>query len=225
MVQVSKLKKLLLVFLITALDLLCGPFLLMVLGRWGYPTYSVTQFDEYPGKVLLQTILLSVYFLILFLSFRYILKNNFLRDMGLLVNTHVQLQYLSLLGILLVISAAIAVRRTEKPFLILYGLFYFVFAVGFTEEFLIRGACVYLLKEFPWQIKYLLPNFLFAMLHIFAYTGFEPLTLEIFREFVTTQLWTLMASGCCLQLLKECTGTLWVPILIHGLMDFCITFL
>ena len=223
--KASKVKNICLVFLITALDLICGPFLLVVLGRQGYTTYSVTDFEQYPGKVLLQTVFLSVYFLILFLSFRGILKENFQKAMGFCTETPFQVQSLSLLGILLAIAAALAIRRTEKPGLILYGLFYFVFAVGFTEEFLIRGVCVYLLKDFSWQVKYLLPNFLFAMLHVFAYAGFEPLTVEIFREFAVNQLWTLTASGCCLQLLKDRTGTLWVPILVHGLMDFYITFL
>ena len=225
MTKALKVKNICLVFLITALDLLCGPFLLVALGRRGYPTYSVTDFQQYPGKVLLQTVILSAYFLILFLSFRGILKQNFKRAMGLLAETPFLLQCLSVLGILLVMAAALGIRRTGQPGQILYGLLYFVFAVGFTEEFLIRGVCVYLLKDFSWQVKYLLPNFLFAMLHIFAYAGFEPLTVEIFREFAVNQLWTLMASGCCLQLLKDRTGTLWVPILVHGLMDFYITFL
>ena len=220
-----KMKKIGLVLLITALDLLFGPFLLVVLGRMGYPTYSVTEFEQYPGKVLLQTALLSTYFLILFLIFRSVLKEKFSKAMGLRAETSLQIQWLALMGILLVIAAAVGIRRTEKPIQILYGLFYFVFAVGFTEEFLIRGVCVYLLKDFSWQVKYLLPSFLFAMLHIFAYAGFAPLTLDLFKEFAVNQLWTLMASGCCLQLLKDRTGTLWVPILVHGLMDFCITFL
>ena len=225
MEKLSKLKNLLLVFLITALDLLCGPFLLVTLGRWGYPRYPVTEFERYPREVFLQMVILSAYFILLFLTFYCILKKNFFKDMGLSVHTPLQMQWLSFLGILLVIAAAVGIRRTEKPALMLYGLFYFVFAVGFTEEFLIRGVCVFLLREFPWQVKYLLPNFLFAFLHIFAYAGFEPLTLEICRDFAFHQLWPLMASGCCLQLLKDRTGTLWVPVLIHGLMDFYITFL
>ena len=195
MAKASEMKNVGMVFLITALDLLCGPFLLVIMGRMGYPAYSVTEFEQHPGKVLLQTALLSVYFLILFFTFRCMLKENFPKAMGLCAETPSQLQWLSMLGILLVIAAAVGIRRTEKPVQILYGIFYFVFAVGFTEEFLIRGVCVYLLKDFSWQVKYLLPSFLFAMLHVFAYAEFEPLTLEILREFALHQLWPLMASA------------------------------
>ena len=220
-----KVKNLVLVFLVTALDLCFGPFLLVLLSRGGYSAYAVTDFEQYPGKVLMQTAMLSVYSLGLLLVFGCILKRNFGKAMALEIRTYHQLRSVFLLGILLLAAAAVGIKRTGKPLVILYGLLYFVFAVGFQEEFLIRGVCVHLLKDFPWQIQYLLPNFLFAMLHIFAYGGFEPITLEIFKEFVSTQLWTLMASGCCLQLLKERSGCLWVPIMIHGLMDFYITFL
>ena len=225
MEKASKAKNLILVFLVTALDLCFGPFLLVLLSRGGYSTYAVTDFEQYPGKVLMQTAMLSAYSLGLLLVFWYILKRNFAKAMALEIRTPLQLRIVFLLGILMLAAAAVGIQRTGKPCMILYGLLYFAFAVGFQEEFLIRGVCVHLLRDFPWQIQYLLPNFIFAMLHIFAYGGFGPITMEVFKEFVSTQLWTLMASGCCLQLLKDHSGCLWVPIMVHGLMDFCITFL
>lgn len=225
MKRASKIKNLLLVFLITALDLCFGPFLLVLLNRAGGQTYSVADFEMYPWKVLLQTATLSMYSVVLLLIFWRSLGHNFGKAMALEIHTPAQIQSVALLGILLVIAAAVGIRRTGKPLMILYGLLYFVFAVGFAEEFLIRGVCVHLLRDFPWQVQYLLPNFLFAMLHIFAFGGFAPISLDVFTAFVRTQLWTLMASGCCLQLLKNHTGSLWVSILIHGLMDFCIAFL
>ena len=225
MERILKFRNLLLVFLVTALDLLSGPFLLFVLKNRGIQIYSATQIARYPAQVLAQNLLLCIYPLVLFLICRRLLKESFGRAMCLRLVSPSQWSWTGLLTMLLVIAAALGIRRTGEPVKILYGAVYFVFAVGFAEEFLTHGVCVYLLKDFPWQIRYLLPNFLFALAHVLAFSGFRPVSGPMFLEFVQVQFWPLMASGCCLQLLKDRTGTLWVPVLIHGLMDFCMTYL
>ena len=221
----TKLKNLCLEFLTAGLDFLGGPLLLFFLRSRGIRTYAASQFFQYPVEVLKQTLLISICFFLIFGAFLLALRKNFLKSMGLEISGSFQIGCVSVLILLLVMAAAFAVRRTEDPRQIFWNLCYYVFIIGLPEEFVFRGACPWLLRSFPWQVRYLLPNFLFAMIHVVAFGRFEPLTSEIFSEFLLTQMPGLMASGCCLQLMKERTGTLWTSILLHGLMDFSILFL
>ena len=225
MTAFSKFKNLCLVFLIAGLDFLGGPLLLYYLRSRGIRTYSVSQFFQYPAQVLQQNLLISVCVILVLFSFLLVLRKKFWKAMGLKIENDLQLFSMGAAVFLLVMAAAFGIRRTGNPREIFFNLFYYVVFIGFTEEFIFRGACSWLLRYFPWQIRYLLPNFLFATIHILAFSRFEPVTLPILLQFLKVQMPGLMASGCCLQLTKDYTGTLWVPVLLHGLMDFSILFL
>ena len=216
--QKGKWRNFLLVFVFSGLDLLSGPWLLLQLKTRGYRIIPPAHASEDPGLFLLQTILLSAYSVFLVLGCRAVLKERFGKAMGLSLKG----SRLLVGGLVLFLAGVlgIGIRRTGDGLTMVLGFIYFVFAVGFTEEFLYRGLCVWLLKDFPWQVRYLLPNFIFAMLHIFAYNQFMPLNSGDVIRFMTSEMPVLMASGCCLQILKDRTGTLWVPILLHGALDF-----
>ena len=75
--------------------------------------------------------------------------------------------------------------------------FYYLVFIGFGEEFLCRDVCTDFLWEASPPVRYLVPNLCFAMLHLFARTG-----------------WGVIA--------KEKSGSLWLPVLLHALMDYSV---
>ena len=103
---------------------------------------------------------------------------------------------------------------------VLYGLLYYTAFIAFTEEFVVRGICVRLLKGETAWLRYLWPNCLFVAMHFFAYADWNEITADYALRFFTGSFLGLMAVGCVFQLLREKTGTLWVPILIHAALDF-----
>lgn len=214
-----------LVFLITGLDLIFGPFLLYFMKNSGVSICSPAHASDYPLRLLLQCLVLSAYSITLFLVFLIRLKGDFPKAFSLSVQGKIQWLWVGGLLCLLAVMVLVSIQRTGDPVLIFLNLIYYVVFIGFAEEFLIRGVCVYLLREMPWRVKYLLPNFLFALLHIFAFNHFAPLTPASVLGFLTSDVLGLMASGCCFQLLKDRTGTLWVPVLLHGMLDFSTVFL
>ena len=225
MTKLQKGKAILMVLLVTGLDLLFGPFLLYLLKVSGVETYSVLGASDHLPQVLLQTLVLSAYSIVLLTVFIVKYKKKFPEIFFLKVRGPVQWIWVGVLMLMLILMTGIGIQRTGDPGTILFCLGYYVLAIGFTEEFLIRGVCVHFLRDFSWQVQYLLPSFLFAMLHVFAYNGFMPLELHDLWRFMTSEMLGIVACGCCFQLVKERSGTLWVPILLHGILDFSACFL
>lgn len=64
------------------------------------------------------------------------------------------------------------------------------------EELLVRGICVYLLKDENNYIRYLVPNILFAAMHLFSYTNWGKITLVYVFSFITSQMLGLILTGC-----------------------------
>ena len=216
----GKTSKIALVFLITGLHFLLGPGILYLFREIGIPVYSVEAISDRPGSFLMQTLLLSAYSFLLMGIAAGKLKKEFPDAMGLRVHGRLQWTWLAVLAALFAIEFLIGIRKNQNFFYLLFSLLYYMAAIGITEEFVIHGLCVYLLRDLPWTVKYLLPNFLFAMLHVLAFNGFAPLGWTVVWDFLRSQMPILLASGCCLQLIKDRTGTLWVPILLHGFIDF-----
>ena len=65
-------------------------------------------------------------------------------------------------------------------------------------------------------------EFLITALYLFVYTGWDGITGADAVRFVTSGLLGYALMGCVFQLLKEKSGTIWLPVLLHGLMDFSI---
>lgn len=59
---------------------------------------------------------------------------------------------------------------------ILYNLLYYTVFIALEEELLVRGVCVYLLKDENNYIRYLVPNILFAVMHLFSYVNWGKIT-------------------------------------------------
>ena len=72
-----------------------------------------------------------------------------------------------LLFLLLIVTAAALIVKPDK-ITVLYSLFYYTVFIAFCEEFVVRGVCVGLLRDEPAAVRYLVPNILFAAMHVFA---------------------------------------------------------
>lgn len=210
------------VIIVIGLELLFGPGLIYLLNSRGIEIYSVSTASEHPGAILLQWGIISIYPAILSLLVWKWRKNSFLHDMYLEIHGKRQKIFIIILSIILALMSIIAIEKTRDFLLVALNLLYYLVVVAFTEEFILRGICPFLLKDFPKPVIYLLPNVLFALLHIFAYNGFHTLNMEYVMQFMSSQMLGLILCGIIFQLLKEYTGTLWIPVLIHCILDFSI---
>lgn len=210
---------------ICALDLLCGAGYMCFINTHGGTLLSVRQASDNLRGILTQGLITTACPFFLFLSSLFILKNNFLDAMFLRIRGKKQIIPVALLAFVLMAMTVTCFIIKEDRVTILYNLFYYLVLIAFTEEFVVRGLCVYLLKDFSWKIRYLIPNMAFGFMHIFAYANYGNLTADYILHFLTSSLLGLVASGCLLQFLKEKSGTLWVPVIVHAICDYSAIFL
>ena len=106
---------------------------------------------------------------------------------------------------------------------ILVSLLYYLVVIAFPEEFVTRDACTWFLRDSSWPLRYLLPNGIFALLHLFLYAEWGEIGAEVLIRFFTTgTFFGYVSMGCLFQLFKEKSGSLWLPVLLHGLMDYSV---
>ncbi len=106
---------------------------------------------------------------------------------------------------------------------ILASLLYYLVVVAFSEEFVIRDACTWFLRDNSWPLRYLLPNAIFALLHLFLFAEWGEISGEVLIRFFTTGTFLgYVLMGCLFQLFKEKSGSIWLPVLLHGLMDYSV---
>lgn len=181
---------------------------------------SVRDASSAFGTALTQQLILAAVPILLLLIAWFVLKDRFAKEMPLTVSGKKQWTIVLILIGVLLCETIVALIIKGDPGTVLYSLLYYTVFIAFTEEFVIRGVCVRLLKkEKPW-LRYLWPNCLFAMLHFFAYANWGEITASYALRFFTGRFLGLVAAGCGFQFLKEKSGTLWVPILLHAAMDF-----
>ncbi len=167
-----------------------------------------------------QTFVTILFPIVLFVLFVFLLKKEFPSRMyfnlkGKWQRISVAILCFAILGI----TIYCLITKTDN-LTILFNLVYYVVAVAFVEEFVVRDVCTDLLRSYTWPIRYLVPNICFAFMHIFSYAHFQPITGSFLLHFVTSGINGLVFMGCVFQLLKEKSGTIWIPILLHALMDF-----
>ena len=128
---------------------------------------------------------------------------------------------LILTAILGAVTVFCLITKADK-ITILYNLLYYTVFIAMEEELLVRGICVYLLKDENNYIRYLVPNILFAAMHLFSYTNWGKITLVYVFSFITSQMLGLILTGCIFQYLKEKSGTIWIPVLVHAILDYMV---
>ena len=206
---------------ICALDLLCGVgYLYYVNMRGGTIFYASHASDNICGTLRQGLIVAACPFLLFLISLS-VLKKDFWGEMYLRICGKRQaLTIVLLISVLAIMTVAGLILKEDKA-TILYNLFYYLVLIALTEEFVVRGVCVYLLKDFSWKVRYLIPNVVFGIMHIFAYSNYRNLSPNYIIHFLSSNL---LAAGCLFQFLKEKSGTLWVPILIHAICDYSVIF-
>lgn len=154
----------------------------------------------------------------------FVLRKTFVADMYLGMKTKEQKMAVAILAVVLIAMFGMLLALKSDKVTVLYNLFYYLFFVAFFEEFVVRGVCVHILKDFSPIYRYLVPNICFAMMHIFVTYGYEKLMISHVLQFLMSGIWGYVLIGCLFQLLKEKSGTLWVPILVHTILDFLAVF-
>ena len=160
--------------------------------------------------------------LCLFLLFAALLKRDFPERMYLTLRGRWQrIAALVLAAGIFGLTAYCLIVKEDRT-AVLYSLFYYVVFIGFGEEFVCRDVCTDFLRNAAWPVRYLVPNLCFAMLHLFERTGWGTVTGADLVRFLTADLAGLTVSGCLFQLFKERSGTIWLPVLLHALMDYSV---
>lgn len=220
--HLSKPMRLAAVFLISAAFALLGPGLLAWIAQHvdaSFP-YSIQQASQHLLPLFLQHLLLSLFPIALMVLSALVLKKDFGAVLGLRLKGPGQITAVSILAGILGLMTLFGIVYSGDMVGTLYSLLFYLVVVAFEEEFIFRGLFGALLKDFSAPVRYLLPNTLFALPHIFGYAQFGPLNGQLLFSFVTTQLLGFVVIACFFQFLKEKSGTLWVPILVHACCNF-----
>ncbi len=184
---------------------------------------AVRLSSEQPMAFLLQCLLEFLFPAVLLILFALALKRDFFSSMYMTLKGKWQRITAGILiaAILGFTIYGLAVKPDKVS--ILLSLFYYLVIVAFAEEFVIRDACTYFLQDASWPLRYLLPNLFFALPHLFNYAGWGEISNGMLINFLFNGiLLGYVLSGCLLQLLKEKSGSIWLPVLLHCLMDYSV---
>ncbi len=152
---------------------------------------------------------------------------QFPQEMGLKAES-VKKEILSLLagGYLGALFLALLTVKSE-PLTICYQWGYYLFLIALWEEFIFRGLLPLLVEKggVPTWVIWLLPGVLFACMHTLmpiVKTGFAA---ESFVFRLLSVLGGYTVGHCGFYALRKWSGTLWLPVLVHGLLDFSSVFI
>lgn len=212
--------RIIIILLICTADIVWAAWILYALKRNG-AVISVRAASDNILGIFMQNLVVSAVPILLFIICVAIFKRQFLTRMYFKIYDKKQKLAVALLAaVLFFLTLYCLITKTDK-LTVLYNLLYYTVFVALTEEFVVRDVCTYLLRDEKNAVRYLIPNVLFAAMHIFSYAQWGEITLYYVISFVTSQMLGLIAMGCVFQYLKEKTGTLWVPVLVHAILDFC----
>lgn len=211
--------RLLLILLITVLHVACS---IPLIYRWkesGTLIPSTAASTNIPG-ILVQNLITSAFAILLFIIFLVILKNRFADEMYLKIKGKISLVVVvTLVTILLGFMIFCLITKQDK-ITVLYNLFYYAFFIAFFEEFIYRDVFPFLLKEEKTLLRYLVPGIMFGLIHIFNNSGWQSITANQIVKFLTSQMLGYIAFSCLVQFLKEKSDTIWIPVLVHTIMDY-----
>ena len=181
---------------------------------------SVSQASAHLGAAVCQSLLTFLYPAALLIAFSLALKKNFAGEMNLRLSGRWQRITALVLGLALLGLTGYGLLSGKDPVTVWFALIYYLVTVAFEEEFIVRGAAVWFLRNAPAPVRYLVPNVCFALLHVFSYAGWEKLSAAYLLHFLTSDLLGLTLMGCFFQWLKEKSDSIWIPVLLHALLDY-----
>ena len=162
----NSIKKLVLIFLICAADILWSAGFIYLWKTKGVVLSVKEASVNIPG-IFVQNLIVEAVPILLFFLFLFRLGKNFQTEMYLKITGKMQKCTVGILGgILLALALWCLVTKADKV-TVLYNLLYYTVFIAFAEEFVVRGICVYLVRGEEPYIRYLAPNLLFAVMHLF----------------------------------------------------------
>lgn len=213
--------RIIIIFLICTADILTVAYFIYTWKQNGTVISVRNASDNIPG-IFRQSLIVSMAAILVILIFFIILRKNFVSEMYLKISEKKQkITVFILTAILLAVTVFCLITKADK-ITILYNLLYYTVFIALEEELLVRGVCVYLLKDESNYIRYLVPNILFAAMHLFSYANWGKITLVYVFSFITSQMLGLVLTGCIFQYLKEKSGTIWIPVLVHAILDYMV---
>ena len=213
--------RIIIIFLICTADILVAAYFIYTWKQNGTVISVRYASDNIPG-IFGQSLAVSMVAILVILIFFIILRKNFVSEMYLKISEKKQkITVLILVAILLAVTVFCLITKADK-ITILYNLLYYTVFIALEEELLVRGICVYLVKDENNYIRYLVPNILFAAMHLFSYANWGKITLVYVFSFITAQMLGLVLTGCIFQYLKEKSGTIWIPVLVHAILDYMV---
>ncbi len=184
---------------------------------------SVRLSSGQPAAFLIQCLLEFLFPAVLLILFALMLKRDFFPSMYMTLKGKWQRITAAILAAAIIGLTVYGLILKPDKGSILLSLFYYLVIVAFAEEFVIRDACTYFLRDASWLLRYLLPNFFFALPHLFNYAGWGKISSGVLLNFLFNGiLLGYVFGGCLLQLFKEKSGSIWLPVLLHCLMDYSI---
>ena len=213
--------RIVIIFLICTADILTAAYFIYTWKQNGTVISVRNASDNIPG-IFRQSLIVSMAAILVILIFFIILRKNFVSEMYLKISEKKQkITVLILTAILLAVTVFCLITKADK-ITILYNLLYYTVFIALEEELLVRGVCVYLLKDESNYIRYLVPNILFAAMHLFSYANWGKITSVYVFSFITSQMLGLVLTGCIFQYLKEKSGTIWITVLVHAILDYMV---
>ncbi len=215
--------RLLLILLITVAEIACVVPLTYKWKEAGVLISTLSASTNIPG-IFVQNLITSTFSILLFIFFLVILKRSFADEMYFKIKGKISvIVVLALATILLGITIYCLFSKHDK-ITVLYNLFYYVFFIAFFEEFIFRDLFPFLFKNEKTLIRYLIPGIMFGLIHVFNYSGWQSITTNQVVQFITSQMLGYIAFSCVVQFLKEKSGTIWIPVLVHAIMDNTVVF-
>ena len=192
----------------------------LLLERKRHHTFGAKCICQSAGD-LLQNLAVNLPTLILLGMMLFKLRKKFVREMYLNISGDWQKKVAAVLLAVLAGVTVFCLITKEDKVTILYNLLYYVIFTAFTEEFLIRDVCTWILRTEKKSVRYLVPNLAFGAMHLFSYANWGEITLPYVVTFVTTEMLGLVCTGCGSDLERR-SGTIWLTVLLHGLMDYLV---
>ena len=215
--------RILLILLIFMVYLLADMPLLYLWKKNGTLIPSTQASSDLPG-ILFQNLIIVIVPILIFVLFLLALKNDFVEEMYLRIKG--KWQWAGVLGLMVGLAGILIYHliTQEDKITAIYLLFYYIFIIAFTEEFICRDVCTYFLKNEKTFIRFFVPNLFFAVMHIFNYSGWGAMTGEYIISFIRNDMIVFFFVGCMNQALKEKTGTIWIPVLLHAAWDYALSY-
>lgn len=183
---------------------------------------SVQRASENLSGIFMQSMITFLFPAVLLILSALLLRNDFSKQMYMSVKGKWQ----RITAVILIFAIAgltgYCLIVKEDKVSVLFSLLYYFLFIAFAEEFVCRDVCTWFLKDFGWPVRYLLPNICFAMMHVFSAAHWGEITRAGLLHFLTAEALGFTAAGCMFQLIKEKSGTIWLPVLLHTLMDFSV---